>query len=147
MGYEKRLGGQMGLFARTGKSIDVKDLHLVVGSVHKVDAMRHQHELSKYFSKYNTTIGIVVAGDIDQKFCTKAGLVNLDMPRKLMTWPAECSTGYTGRLRGDNFCGSKELLVKGNSTVLPCFPQNETLPQIQISDHMIASIRLGYRIP
>jgi hypothetical protein len=89
MGYEKRLGGRMGLFARTGKSIDVEDLHLVVGSVHKVDAMQHQRELSEYFSNYNATMGIVVAGDIDRKFCPQAGLVNLDMPQKLMTWPAK----------------------------------------------------------
>lgn len=151
MGSEKRLGGRMSLFARTGV---VGGQHFVVGSVHKAHPSRNRAKIWEYLkfgpaptNETNFTQGIaprqqrgiVVGGDLDhRKFCTLSGFRNLDRPMKPTTFPADCSRNHTGNFRGDYLCGNMEINEK-DSVILPCSGANGTL---QLSDHSIITISL-----
>ena len=123
-GYEKRLGGRMGLFGR----ILIEGNDVVVGSVHKV---RNQ---DKSIRKYINQTKAIVAGDQGSKSCAKWGLgIN---GKKGYTWPASCDS--LGRQRGDNICsniGSQQRPDRTGLIIKPCV----TLGSIhtQIGDHAI----------
>ena len=175
-GSEKRLGGRMALFVRTGpmkwnessfKESTTQNVtkippapHVVVGSVHKLGEKTYRKEIWEYlgFGEFpnitkdeeqnkmgecvnNHTLGIVVSGDLSsRKFCTQAGLRNLDLPMKHKTFPASCEEKRLGYWRGDQFCGN--MKVSGDDkSILPCYKSQNTIESlnatVQISDHSI----------
>lgn len=149
-GAEKRLGGRMGLFVRSGQNLkksasvnnDILSLgpNLIVGSVHKLKESTHREEIWEYLgfgsfpnitvdmkvkqvgiSRYNNTIGVVASGDLESRgFCTESGLRNLDKPQKHRTFPADCEKQQLGLWRGDQFCGNMKVLNNDRS-ILPCY--------------------------
>ncbi|KAL3914621.1 MAG: hypothetical protein SGARI_000028 [Bacillariaceae sp.] len=157
-GTEKRLGGRMGIFARTGPLPDGKDVsyspHFVVGSVHKL--IPRKQELQDYIVGTNNThdknqvLGVIAAGDIVHEFCPEAGLQNLDDAKKHRTFPANCKKGSLGSFRGDRFCGNGVRIVKEDESILPCFNltmspvRNKSSPfeLIEMSDHSIIQVFL-----
>ena len=170
MGFERRLGGRMGMFVRTGKvdleknSVTALSLpHVIAGSVHKVQPLTHRERLWQYFGfgafpdglgkdkspppgqAPNYVLGIAMAGDLESRqFCPHAGLRNLDKPQKHKTFPSDCPTKRLGNWRGDQFCGNMEVAGEDIS-LLPCYigptdPTNST--GLQISDHAILQIEL-----
>lgn len=164
MGSEKRLGGRMGLFARTGPSLNDKTSpHVIAGSVHKVKPTTHRERLWEYFgfgsfpnttekglpgrgSAPNHVLAIVAQGDLESRaFCTHSGLNNLDKPQKHKTFPADCATKRLGNWRGDHFCGNTKV-HREDSSILPCYIRRDEEGQVnstaalQISDHAIVEI-------
>ena len=152
MGSEKRLGGRMSLFARTGDVGTTQ--HIVVGSVHKAHPSRNRQEIWEYLgfgpaptetTNFTRGIpprqqrGIVVGGDLEsRKFCTLSGFKNLDRVQKPTTFPSDCSRNHTGNFRGDYLCGNMQIDQK-DSVILPCAGANGAL---QLSDHSIIKISL-----
>lgn len=151
VGHEIRLGGRMGLFAKTqmGDEANPDEIPIVVGSVHKVNPSNHRATLSKYFQS-NPPQAILVSGDVDRSFCIEAQLKNVGSPRK-KTWPANCANGHVGRTRGDIFCGRHVMAPFPDHVVMPCHPapakggSNNSGTILQISDHGIISIDLVIR--
>lgn len=138
-GREKRLGGRMGMFAKMGNTTD----NWVVGSVHKLKMADHKQQFDEYIAeqKFSNLRGILLGGDFPRVLCKSASLKSLDLPQKHLTWPASCETRYTGRTRGDNFCGSLDLkIVEPEKTVFPCVQKGEEGVIQQLSDHMITVI-------
>ena len=150
-GSEKRLGGRMGLFVRTGGSYPSNNSslseipHVIVGSVHKLRDKTFRKEIWDYldfgpFPKIkddenltlkgvpsnNNTIGTIISGDLEARsFCTQSGLSNLDRPQKHKTFPADCETQRLGNWRGDQFCGN--MKVHGDDqSILPCYKSATT---------------------
>jgi hypothetical protein len=168
-GAEKRLGGRMGLFVRTGNRPertvnDPSSPHVIVGSVHKLEASTHREKMWEYlgFGAFpnvtrdeklkqegvprNNTLGIVMSGDLATRdFCTESGLKNLDKPQKHKTFPADCEKQQVGLWRGDQFCGNMQML-KDDQNILPCYEspvsQAANTSGVQISDHSIIQITL-----
>ena len=163
-GYEKRLGGRMGMFVRV--TIPETDKSLVVGSTHKLQAGENgiRSEIIQYIAAggkasdnkaATTTIATVTAGDQNRNFCQQIGLVSVDNPRH-NTWPASCN-GF-GRTRGDNICASTKINANGGGggassnvqileperTILPCY-QNHGI-SATLSDHAYTLITLGIEI-
>lgn len=124
-GYEKRLGGRMGIMSRIcGTS---------VGTVHKVTGRD---------SDIRSFIGLgpaIVAGDQDWRFCKRVGLHHVD-DKNDNTWPATCSTFGTGR--GDIVC-SNSVKYYEYETTLPCVKQQRIPALIQMSDHAFTSITIS----
>lgn len=157
-GYEKRLGGRMALFARTGRNIPDKDApqnglyhHVIVGSVDKVGS-HHKERLSKYFGREGwnlfpkTETGTILAGNlIDPMFCEWYGLHNLGIKSvELPTFKVNCfaknATLRGGKRRIDRFCSNMLVREHGEVVVLPCYMKNGTAKQI--SDHFILGVTL-----
>ncbi|KAL7540762.1 hypothetical protein ACHAXR_010360 [Thalassiosira sp. AJA248-18] len=123
-GYEKRIGGRMGLFGR----ILVEGHDVVVGSVHKVRSQ------DKPIREYINQTKAVVAGDQGSKSCAKWGLGKIG--EKEYTWPASCDS--LGSQRGDNICsnmGSPKNKIGMNSVIKPCVTVGSI--HTQIGDHAI----------
>lgn len=143
-GYEKRLGGRMGLYAHVltaRRSHAGKAMAVVVGSVHKLHPGRLRSDILQYQSLNfsGDRIGTVVAGDFESSFCKQVGLRNLDrLPPINPTFPANCALNRSGGWRGDNICGNM-IINEPDHVVLPCDTSNGTL---QISDHSIVHISL-----
>jgi len=164
MGSEKRLGGRMALFVRTGLVLSGASQHVIAGSVHKVEPKAHREEIWRYlgFGSFpNATggalpragiapqnvLGIVTAGDMESRsFCTEAGISNLDRPQRHKTFPVDCTKGRLGLFRGDQFCGNMKI-DREDRSILPCYVSREEKGKadatgLQISDHAIIEIML-----
>jgi len=181
MGHEKRLGGRMGMFVRTGALLEhaadngggmqsslssslVQQKHVIVGSVHKVKPETQREKLWSYFgfgpfpnvtkdtppksgAAPSNVLGIVMAGDLEsRKFCTHAGIKNLDKPMKHRTFPVDCPTKRIGHWRGDQFCGNMKVHTE-DKNFLPCYhtppgDENTNSSRLQLSDHAIIQIML-----
>lgn len=157
MGSEKRLGGRMSLFVRSGFDTDAKSDHIVVGSVHKAHPFNNREKIWEYLGfgqapsdHKNVTPGvppvqqkgIIVGGDLESRsFCTLSGFKNLDRPMKPTTFPADCTRNHTGNFRGDYICGNVEI-DKPDTVILPCSGADGML---QLSDHSIIQITLRPR--
>jgi hypothetical protein len=166
-GMEKRLGGRMVLFARTGNTTVDDDGtgkrgHVVVGSVHKVSSGGHRKGIRKYLGFGNTPqgvlkgqrpeeqIGTVTGGDmINYGFCKQSGLWRVDGGIQKKTFPASCKRQSLGGKRGDQFCGNLPVHTEDTST-LPCYPPGEAhsgnqslAGTIQLSDHSIIAVTLA----
>ena len=171
MGSEKRLGGRMALFVRTGPSADRANPHVIAGSVHKVTPTTHRERIWEYlgFGSFpNVTggsssppgqgvapdqvLGIVTAGDMEsRKFCPQSGLRNLDKPQRHRTFPADCATKRVGMWRGDQFCGNLKI-HRDDSSILPCYIADternlHNSTGLQISDHAIIEVMLDKSYP
>lgn len=120
-GYERRLGGRMGLFA----TIRVPGIEgdVVLGNVHKMDS--RDGDVRKYVGSRRTIVG----GDQSRPSCARWGLLpttTSDAP----TWPASC--GSQGRIRGDNACSNVQTV--GAETIgLPCWRLNGV--DVPLGDH------------
>ena len=126
-GYEKRLGGRMGLFSR----IHIGNKEVVVGSVHKLDGY------SKEIKKYIGVSPAVIGGGQSWNFCNNVGLVHVDN-KAHATYPGSCQS--TGKYRGDIICSNLKV-VKPEETITPCIVKFGN--KIQISDHSITSVSLS----
>lgn len=102
-GFEKRLGGHMGMFGKI--IIDGKET--VIGSNHTLEGFGS--EIKDYIGNRSA----VVAGDQRGKYCKTIGLRDI----REKTWPASCS-GF-GRIKGDSICSNMKTLVD-ETTILPC---------------------------
>ena len=120
-GFEKRIGGRMGLFARVNvfssqrassalkSSVAARHKVIALGAVHKVD---HQ---TQQMRSYIGTGAAIVAGDQPINTCST---INLSLVNKgAKTWKASCDT--LGRHHGDIIC-SNLLPLKSPWTRLPC---------------------------
>lgn len=125
-GYEKRLGGRMGMFGR----ITVGKRRLVIGSTHKLTG--HSTGIRAYIG----TDAAITGGDQDRAFCGRIGLAPVDNA-SAPTWPATCTSA--GRARGDNVCSNMRVAVS-DTTVLPCVDRFGV--RIQVSDHAIVKVGL-----
>ncbi len=113
-GYERRLGGRMGIFAKT-------EHNYVLGSVHK---LKNNYEKIKTF--INDSKKIIIGGDQDRNYCKNIGLGAVGT-RKKYTWPANCKN--FGHTRGDNVCTN----LKFSETISkPCL---KNIVDIKYSDH------------
>lgn len=126
-GYERRLGGRMGLFMRMsmGESL------IVVGSVHKINGYRNE------IKEYIGSSPAVIAGDQSWGFCENVALFHVDN-KTHATWPASCST--SGSHRGDIICSNMNVL-RGEKTIIPCNTKQGT--KISLSDHAISIVVLS----
>ena len=159
MGYEKRLGGRMGMFGKirissTGND-DVDDQSsnsqtttLVVGSIHKLGEFGtslYAKEVRQYIGTTNNS-KVVIAGDQNGKYCSEVGLklikpgrtTSSDNNGKGYTWPASC-TSY-GNGRGDNICTNLNELDASERTTKPCY--EEFGIHTQVGDHALTSVVL-----
>jgi len=99
-GYERRLGGRMGLFAKINFPAGGSNHEFALGSVHKLGSVH-----AKAIRQYLSNLPAIVGGDQPSASCASWGLRpagNLSSP----TWPATCTV--TGRGRGDVVCTSLE---------------------------------------
>jgi len=128
-GYEKRLGGRMGMYARVQVS---GGQSLVVGCTHKLQG--YANEIRQYIGSRKA----VSAGDQKREFCHRIGLPSVDDPEHA-TWPASCE-GF-GNGRGDNICSNLEVVVP-EATVKPCFERFGV--SSQLSDHALTMVTLGF---
>lgn len=127
-GFEKRLGGRMGMFGK----IIVDGKETVIGSINKLEGF--QTEIQKYIGERSA----VVAGDQDGKYCSTIGLQNIVSGRGEKTWPASCSS--FGRIRGDNICSNMKI-VNDEKSILPCVEQFGF--QVNMGDHALTSAVLS----
>jgi hypothetical protein len=170
-GFEVRLGGRMGLFARIyhqDPSIGngEEEQYYTVGNVHKIaENTRNRQALWDYFG-FGTTpplnktlgksaiyadrgvgpvqqIGVVMQGDYGPNLCALGGLARHG-GRKDKTFPVKCSPRvYRGVLAGDYFCTDQ---VESRQLVVTqgCYyPQNTSDPTILIADHAIVSMHFN----
>ncbi|KAI9136015.1 hypothetical protein BKA69DRAFT_1179247 [Paraphysoderma sedebokerense] len=126
-GFEKRLGGRMGLFSR----IAVGHRVLTVGSIHKLDG--YKTEIKAYIGSSKA----VIAGDQSWDFCESVGLAHVD-DKSHFTYPGSCQT--SGTSRGDIICSNANI-VQAESTVKPCLEQYGV--KIKLSDHSITSVGIS----
>jgi Galactosyltransferase len=162
MKESQRVGSNAGLFVRTGNADAVlgRANHIVVGSIHKVDAYLHKWDVWNYQFGHGPSelvqgtarkdqIGSIVAGDMSRAVCKEYGLQNVDRVRKRATFPADCATGDFGHGRYDFICGNL-MHYKGreDESYLPCYkpdvlePNQSNAALIQISNHSVISILL-----
>lgn len=127
-GYERRLGGRMGLYARV--SMDGETL--VIGSTHKLSS--HVEDVSRFIG----TSKAISGGDQYNAFCKKTGLESKGNQAH-KTWPASCN--WFGRARGDNVCSNLEL-AGPEMVSKPCLDAYGI--KAQLSDHAI--IMTAFRI-
>lgn len=128
-GFERRLGGRMGLFA----SIQYSPTRTVaLGSVHKVNT--NAPEMRAYTARHNFAI---VAGDQDWDFCSAVHLKHVDVASH-HTYQASCSS--LGTHRGDIIC-SNAGIHRAERTFLPC-PRCPFGTKIRVSDHAFTSVTL-----
>jgi len=126
-GFEKRLGGRMGLFGR----IIVNNATVVVGSTHKLQGFGD--EVRAYIGADTA----ITAGDQDRGFCGRAGLQSVDNASH-PTWPASCTS--QGRGRGDNICSNLRVHIP-ERTVSPCVDRFGL--QVLLSDHAATTVTLA----
>ncbi len=119
-GYERRLGGRMGLMA---KMKGFKGGDIVVGNVHKVGTQDLQ--ISNYVGSNYAIIG----GDQGSKSCEHWGL-HLDSNVSTPTWPASCES--LGKGRGDIICTNMKHTGEEHF-MLPCKRDNGI--SIPLGDH------------
>ena len=128
-GFEKRLGGRIGIFGR----IQVGSQTVVVGSTHKLS--HHSAAIREHIGPHKA----VVAGDDGRGRCKAFGLQNVD-DEHVATWPASCST--SGKQRGDNVCSNLDV-AKADSVTLPC-QQRFGKIEADLSDHAVVSVWLKH---
>jgi hypothetical protein len=141
-GFEKRIGGRMGLFARvdvfcsphapfSSKSSE-EGRHKVValGSIHKVN------QQTQRMRSYIGTGAAIVAGDQPMTTCAAVGLQHVNKGAK--TWKASCNT--LGRHHGDIIC-SNMLTLEAAWTRLPC--QDTMGFRTTYSDHALTGVDFG----
>ena len=169
-GYEIRLGGRMGLFARLFEKkpnpsdpVGSPQRYYSIGNVHKLkETAKTKAALFDYFG-FNLTaaplspvpgigvgpaeqIGVVVQGDFGPQFCQHAGLQNQN-PRNLKTFRVTCQADGNHRIRplwADYFC--TDQLTRRKVQVTPsCYqtPGNKSSPMIRLADHAIVSIHVN----
>jgi hypothetical protein len=140
-GYEKRIGGRMGLFAH----IHVGDLEgvemwgtaqhvqsdkystlrqvapqLFLGSIHKIQSENYDEMVKKI--KAPGVVGSIIGGDQIYETCDSVGLLNLDN-RSDVTFPTSCNDGALASTHhrghhGDILCsdiGAKNILEMNSS--------------------------------
>jgi len=124
-GFEKRLGGRMGLYAR----IKIDGETVVVGSTHKL------RENAEDIVRFIGPSKAISAGDQDAQFCNRTGLT-VGKPSQ-NTWPASC-TGF-GRARGDNVCSNlkPQEIEKVSKPCLKAFGLGA-----ELSDHAVIQVTL-----
>ena len=127
-GFEKRLGGRMGMFGK----IVVDGKETVIGSFHKLENL--QTEIRTYIGERSA----IIAGDQDGRYCNTIGLQNIVSGQGTKTWPASCS-GF-GRTRGDNICSNMKI-VENETTILPCVEQFGF--HVNLGDHALTSAVLS----
>eukprot|EP00536_Pseudo-nitzschia_multiseries_P015037 jgi/Psemu1/311656/fgenesh1_kg.810_\ len=127
-GFEKRLGGRMGMFGK----IIVDGKETVIGSIHKLEGFQRQ------IKEYIGNRPAVVAGDQLGQYCGTIGLENIVSKKREKTWPASCR-GF-GRTRGDNICSNMKT-VEDEKTTLPCIEKFGF--SILIGDHALTSAVLA----
>ncbi|OEU14962.1 hypothetical protein FRACYDRAFT_269724 [Fragilariopsis cylindrus CCMP1102] len=140
-GYERRLGGRMGLFGRIQIEIDsdkndgnasasaaggggggagtTSMMTIVVGSIHKLGEqntnIHHQQNLEK-LQHYIGTSSVVMGGDQNPEHLVRS-FVGIDGFRVVQdrqnTWPASCD-GY-GTQRGDQILTNMKQVVDSDS--------------------------------
>ena len=112
-GYERRLGGRMGLFAKI--SVPGIDTPVVLGNVHSLG----QFNVSANAAAIREYVGAhpaIVAGDQNWQSCREWGLRPATTSTN-STWPATCRTH--GRMRGDVACTN--VAGYGGETIgMPC---------------------------
>lgn len=126
-GYEKRLGGRMGLFA---KARIAEDREIVIGSIHKLDG--YKDEIKAYINGSKA----VIAGDQDWNFCENVGLPHVDN-QSHHTWKASCTS--LGGHRGDIICSNMGI-ARDEETMFPCSVQYGN--SILLSDHAVTHVVL-----
>jgi hypothetical protein len=125
-GYEKRLGGRMGMFV----SIRVNGERIVVGSTHKLAG--HAEQVKRYIASSKA----ITAGDQDRSFCGRVGLQSVDDARHA-TWPASCSKLGSGR--GDNICSNLGI-AQPEQSFKPCIERFGI--SAKLSDHAFTKVTL-----
>ena len=163
-GYERRLGGRMGLFGRIQIESDKNDgkaasaaadgtsmTTIVVGSIHKLGEQKtnihHEQNLEK-IQHYIGTSAVVIGGDQNNPEHLVRSFVGVDGLRVVQdrqnTWPASCD-GY-GTNRGDQILTNMKQAVDGGgsgtepTTVLPCIRNYGV--GINVGDHALISVVL-----
>jgi len=129
-GYEKRLGGRMGLFGR----IQLDGMELVIGSTHKLYGSAAQ------VRGYIGGRAAVTAGDQPTHSCSDFGLQAVDRVhsrRATPTWPATCQ--QLGTMRGDNLCSNLRVATP-ESTAVPCYKRFGV--HALLSDHAPTTVTL-----
>ena len=126
-GYEKRLGGRMGMFLR----INVSGTSIVLGSTHKLAGQADQ------IKRYIGSSKVISAGDQDRNFCGRIGMHSVD-DAKHSTWPASCTKFGSGR--GDNICSNLRV-AQPEQTFLPCL--NRYGIPAKIGDHAFTKVSLA----
>jgi hypothetical protein len=133
LGYEKRLGGRMGLFGR----IQINGRDLVIGSTHTLSGFGAQ------VRAYINGSDAVTAGDQVTSTCSAFGLEAVDRIQRgrkgTPTWPASCRS--TGKGRGDNICSNLHVAVP-ESAAPPCYDRFGL--QASLSDHAPTAITLRF---
>lgn len=106
-GYERRIGGRMGLFVFIkiqGSDVDVDikstDEVMLLGSVHKLQAEEYGLVRDKIASAKNVNY-IYISGDQSYDTCKELNLKNVD-DRSQFTFPSSCSS--FGNQHGDTIC-------------------------------------------
>jgi hypothetical protein len=125
-GFEKRLGGRMGMFVR----IDISGESVVVGSTHKLAG--HSEGVKQYIASSKA----ITAGDQKRSFCGRVGLQSVDNSSHA-TWPASCSKLGSGR--GDNICSNLGI-AQPEQTFKPCL-ERFGIPA-KLSDHAFTKVTL-----
>jgi hypothetical protein len=127
-GFEKRLGGRMGMFGR----IIVDGKETVIGSVHKIQFF--EKEVKEYIGKRNA----IIAGDQEENYCARIGLKNIASNPTQNTWPASC-TGF-GSVKGDQICSNMNVILE-EVTTKPCVTNFGF--SMKIGDHALVSTSLA----
>lgn len=140
-GFEKRLGGRMGLFATVTLPYGPNKLSmkkLLVGSVHKISDKHHgiiKAAASGHF-------GTILAGDQKGKICGELGMTRVDGGGQGLkpSWKASCTS--FGWVDGDIMCASTNFMKIRENMILPCSKMNSTRV---ISDHAIYVAQLAVK--
>lgn len=149
-GYEKRLGGRMGLFVyvnipaippqkRPSTLSDIKYLNIMVGAVHKIG--KAQYGKITAAMRADGVHGAILAGDQVPDICPGAQMIGVHGNKKGLknSWPASCqSFGWTA---GDIMCTSKHFKKVSDKMLLPCHTANSTT---LLSDHAIYAVQLQF---
>lgn len=145
-GFEKRLGGRMGVFAHihvphaksSSAHVQGLPLKLLLGSIHKIQAENYDEMIRRIGAV--GVVGSVISGDQVSSTCAAVGLHHLDDSRDL-TFPMTCSGGGSvppGTQHGDIICSDLPPLdqfARPSHIVQPClFFRNAS---ISLSDHAI----------
>jgi hypothetical protein len=135
-GFEKRVGGRMGLFAYIDISECYTSTHqtipsrtVLLGSIHKVQAETYPDIVARINKK--GVVGSVIAGDQIRSTCGSLGLASVEDATEL-TFPASCYN--KGDQHGDIICSSMAL-VQPIDSILPCISFGNA--SYTISDHTI----------
>ena len=132
-GYEKRIGGRMGLFVYINTSFasnSREEYRILIGSIHKIQSEQYD-SMIKRIKEAHSRGGTIVGGDQIHSTCNAIGLKNLDNSSS-MTFPASCTS--EGNQHGDILCSDLSV-TREVSVHLPCLRAQSKA--YDLSDHAL----------